>query len=256
MRLMRRKAQHAFAAKARRKAIDEISDVAFLRALPLEADLALRQSFGVEDAKADNVEAESRIERIGERLGLQAKEPQQRFDIARGRAGFETQGSDGAVGAKEARFKSAAAFAAPFENAHRFRDQRPQNILYRREIEKRLGEAPLDHAFRQGPQGRDARVFASQNAGQPPHGFVAKTRRQRGRGTIGEIAQVVRPARVSATLVSFGASSAAMESGRVKISSSPGGVTPSWPKRAKSARGVRRSGDGGAAGEGEARHRL
>ena len=99
------------------------------------------------------------------------------------------QGRDGAVGAKEARFKSAAAFAALFENAHRFRDQRPQNILYRREIEKGLGEAPLDHAFRQGPQGRDARVLASQNARQPPHGFVAETRRQRGRGTIGEIAQ-------------------------------------------------------------------
>ncbi len=43
---------------------------------------------------------------------------------------------------------------------------------------------------------------------------------------------VVRPARVSATLVSLGASSAAMESGRAKNSSSPGGATAVSPKRA------------------------
>ena len=49
---MRREAQHAFAAETRRQAIDEIGDVAFLRALPLEADLALRQSFGVAGRKS------------------------------------------------------------------------------------------------------------------------------------------------------------------------------------------------------------
>jgi hypothetical protein len=101
--------------------------------------------------------------------------------IARGRAGFEAQDSDGAVSAKEARFKARP--LAALENAHRC-DQRPQNILYRREIEKRLGEAPLDHAA----AGR-RRDRASCNRMRVSRRMVSAPKRPRAAEEISEIAQ-------------------------------------------------------------------
>ena len=115
MRVVGLEGENALAAETRGQTVNQKTDVGLLIDAGIKISHFALGAFHAAGGKPDEIEAETRIERIGERIQLFAEEPLDDRGLAGGHAHFNGDAAHRAIGPEEYRFKAARAFAALFQ---------------------------------------------------------------------------------------------------------------------------------------------
>lgn len=138
MRVARAKDAHALAAETGRKAFGEGDDRLIVLLPAVETGLALVQRLGVAHMQANFVEAESRIERVGQALLPQSKQAQDVFGLASRRGGLDLDRAHRPVRSEEQDFERPPALATRAQRGARLLQQGRKRAFQSRDVEKRL----------------------------------------------------------------------------------------------------------------------
>ena len=145
------------------------------------------------DGEPDHVEAEARIDRIGERIDPLAEQPGRDGGVSRRQSGLDREIAHRAVAAIEPRGKPppAAAPLLQFERrlAHQFVEDDERLFCAR----DRLGEASLEQQGRQRAAWHDAAVGTAQQTVERTHHVLAEPRGERCGRPCREIADRLEP---------------------------------------------------------------
>ena len=179
MRVARCETHDAALAKAGDKPIDEIGNLISLACRRIEIALRGLQGIACHDRQADEIEAEARIERIGERIEPFAIETQHGGGIEARAAKLHADAPHRTIGTEKAHLEGSPPFAAPLQHAHRLGDKAGKRRLDILGSSDRLGETTFDDAIRHGPARHDARILLARNAPQPRQQLLAEAGRKR-----------------------------------------------------------------------------
>ena len=116
MRVVGLEGENALAAETRGQTVHQKADVGLLIDAGIEIGHFAVGAFHAAGGKPDEIEAETGIERIGERIQLFAEEPFDDRGLAGGHAHFNGDAAHRAIGPEEHGFKAARPFAALFQN--------------------------------------------------------------------------------------------------------------------------------------------
>ena len=160
---------------------------------PVQRDLRRRARLGVRHRQRDRIEAESGIERIGQRLDAFAQQPHHRGGIARRPPGVDRQPSPRAIAAIQPHDKPPPAQIAQAHLARHAVQKLFDGVKYVVGARQRLGKAQFGADRRDRAARRDRAVHLAQHRAQPPHRVRAKPRRDRRHRPPPEIAQRGQP---------------------------------------------------------------
>ena len=113
MGVLRQMHDHAFAADPRGDAVDQSGQFVIVVHIGIEIALLLHDDFGAAGGQANEIEAETGIERIGEGIEPLAKQPVDDTGAGHAVSGVDCDGADRAVGAEETQFQPPRALALP-----------------------------------------------------------------------------------------------------------------------------------------------
>jgi hypothetical protein len=183
----------ALAPEPRSKAVDKIGDLVLLDNAPIEACLRRGKRIGCANDKTDEIEPETRIERIGKCIQLFPEEPQNDACVADRPAGLDGKAAHGAVRAEEAGLESPPAFPPFAEATASLLRQLREHGLDILGAPDRLGETLLDPDDGKRPARRQRRFRLAEDPPQLQRHRLAETRREGEARPVGKVTDGLEP---------------------------------------------------------------
>ena len=170
---------HPATPEPRTQSIDQRADFGIAKVTTRQIELLRRHRRHQRHVEADEIIAEPRIERIGQRADAFAQQQDQPLRLAQRRRGIDRQPRHMAIAAEQRHVEAPPAFGAFGEfqpGAHRQRLDRRQGRIA---VRQRRGKARLDAHRRRQHARRDRHLDLAEQPRQRSNHVLAKTRRQR-----------------------------------------------------------------------------
>ena len=158
MGVLRQMHDHALAADPRGDAVDQGGQFVIVMDIGIEIALLLHHDFGAAGGQANEIEAETGIERIVQRFEPFAKQPVDHFRLRHRTAGIDRDRAHRAVGAEETRLQPPRALALLVHRGDQHAGERGQIDRDHVFGGDRLGKAFLDDVIRQRFSRTDRRI--------------------------------------------------------------------------------------------------